>query len=382
MKFKSTQWLCMSLMVAWSGFALAQDIWDTDGDGFDDNNDNCTLVHNELQRDTDGDSFGNMCDADFNGDGQINFLDLSYLSQRFLTTDPDADINGDGSVNFVDIALFGELFMTVPGPTGTDPEQPPCTCYFSGDCPSGTFCNYGPGSFATEDICVWRDIKPFGVIGAGCSIESNLTTGDWIPDICDGVCTSSTQGSAIGLENTDMVAEAMMTWGQAMIDPSAAGGGPVDPVLAERANALPFSLPTIPIQLGRYAADALAMAAGEPFHDYFCHYEGHPEDPNQPVVNLANDPCRVTSGQLTIQALASELKTPGTARAIMEQIPEACPKNWQSLFITECDAGPGALNCAIQYIESQAQFLRTPSVGGASPAEQNLLDQLMGAAGR
>ncbi len=376
MKIKTKLLLCVGLMMAWSGTAMAQDIWDTDGDGFDDNVDNCTLVFNDLQRDTDGDSFGNMCDADFNADGQINFLDLAYLGENFLTTDPDADLNGDGSVNFVDVARFGELFMTTPGPTGTDPDQPPCTCYFSGDCPSGTFCNYGPGSFATEDICVWRDIKPLGVVGAGCSIESNLTTGDWIPDICDGVCTSSTQGSSIGLEDTKLVAEAMLVWGDAMINPSAAGGGPVDPELAQRALDMPFSLPTLPIQLGRYAADALAMAAGEPFHDYFCHYEGHPEDPNQPVVNLAGNTCLVTSGQLTMRALASELTTPGTARAIMEEIPDACP-NWQNLFATQCKPGADALNCAIGYIESQATFLRTPSVGGASPAEQNLLDQLM-----
>ncbi len=381
MRIRTKMLLCVGLMMTWSGMTLAQDVWDTDGDGFDDNNDNCTLVFNDLQRDTDGDSFGNMCDADFNGDGQINFLDLSYLGENFLTADEHADLNGDGSVNFVDVARFGELFMTTPGPTGTDPEQPPCVCYFSGDCPSGTFCNYGPGSFATEDICVWRDIKPSGVVGAGCSIESDLTTGAWTPDICDGMCTASTQGSAIGLEDTKLVAQAMLLWGQAMIDPSAAGGGPVDPELAQRANDLPFSLPTIPIQLGRYAADALAMAAGEPFHDYFCHYEGHPEDPNQLIVNLAGDTCRVASGDLTMRALAAELQTPGTARAIMEQIPDSCP-NWQSLFLTQCEAGPDALNCAIGYIESQAVFLRTPTVGGVSEAEENLLDSLMGASGR
>ncbi|MFK8030622.1 MAG: hypothetical protein AB8G18_10305 [Gammaproteobacteria bacterium] len=373
--------LSLGLLLAWSGTAGAQDIWDTDGDGFDDNVDNCTLVFNDLQRDTDGDSFGNMCDADFTGDGVINFADLSYLGDKFLSADPDADLNGDGTVNFLDIARFGDLFLTTPGPTGTNPDQPPCVCYFSGDCPSGTFCNYGPGSWATEDICVWRDIKPNGVPGAGCSIESDLTTGNWTPDICDGMCTSSTQGSSIGLENTALVAQAMVIWGDAMINPSALGGGPVDPVLAASALELPFSLPTIPIQLGRYAADALAMAAGEPFHDYFCHYEGHPEDVNQPVVNLAGNTCLITSGELTMRALSSELNAPGTAAAIMQDIPAACPE-WQSMFGTQCKPGPGALECAINYIESQAMFLRTPTVGGTSEAEQNLLDSLLGADGQ
>lgn len=373
--------LCIGLMMAWSGASFAQDVWDTDGDGFDDNNDNCTLVANPSQLDGDGDFMGNMCDADFNNDLSVNFVDLSYLADRFLTSDETADLNADGTVNFIDVQIFSNLFFGEPGPTGTDPEQPPCVCYFSGDCPSGTFCNYGPGSFATEDICAWRDIKPNGVPGAGCSIESNLTTGSWTPDICDGMCTGSTQGSAIGLENTTLVAEAMELWGEAMINPSAEGGGPVDPVLAQQAHDLPFSLPTLPIQLGRYAADALAMAAGEPFHDYFCHYEGHPDDPNQLIVDLAGDTCRITSGQLTMQALSSALKSPGTARDIMDAIPDACP-NWQTMFATQCKAGPGALDCAIEYIESMAVFLRTPSVGGISEAEQTMLDSLMDSSGR
>lgn len=355
----------------------AQDVFDSDGDGFDDNVDNCTLVANEQQRDSDGDFRGNMCDADFNQDAAVNFLDLSYLSAQFLSNDPHADINGDGLVNFIDVSLFAGLFQEEVGPTGADPEQPPCTCYFSGDCPNGTFCNYGPGNFATEDICAWRDIKPFGVIGAGCSIESDLTTGAWIPDICDGVCTAQNLGSQFGYENSAQIATAMELWGQAMLDPSEKGGDVVDATLAARALALEFDTPDSPIMLGRYAADALAMSAGEPFHDYFCHYEGHPEDVNQPVVDLSNDPCRVAAGRITIAALSAELKNRGTARGIMQKIPEFCP-NWHGLFVSQCAEGPGALNCAIEYIEAQALFLTTPSLDAVEGPE--LLDTLMGSA--
>ena len=38
--------------------------------------DNCTLLENADQRDTDGDGFGNICDGDFNNDGVVNIPDL------------------------------------------------------------------------------------------------------------------------------------------------------------------------------------------------------------------------------------------------------------------------------------------------------------------
>jgi len=370
---KHTKGFLLTVLLALSLSVGAEETVDSDSDGLDDNSDNCTLAANPAQRDTDGDFIGNMCDADFNQDAVVNFLDLSYLGSQFLSTDPDADLNGDGVVNFVDISMFSGMYLQEVGLTGTNPDQPPCTCYFSSDCPSGTFCNYGPGNFATEDICVWRDIKPNGVVDAGCTTESNLTTGDWIPDICDGVCSASGGGSAFGAESSEQVAKAIELWGQAMLDPSEKGGGVVDEVLASRALDLAFDLQDTPIMLGRYTADALAMSAGEPFHDYFCHYEGHPEDVNQPTVDLSNDACRVAAGRITIKALAAELRSAGSARAIMQSIPEACP-SWQAMFVTECPAGPGALNCAIEYIESMGVFLTTTSFDSKDDA---LLNSLM-----
>ncbi|NNF16899.1 MAG: hypothetical protein HKN70_09125 [Gammaproteobacteria bacterium] len=371
MRTSSTYMLAVLATLLWTASSLAQDTWDTDMDGYDDNNDNCTLIWNDDQRDTDGDFMGNMCDADFNGDHIINFGDFSYLGDHFLTADPDADLNGDGTVNFGDISQFATLFLSAPGPTGVDPEQPPCTCYFSGDCDTGTYCNYGPGSWATEDICAWRDVKPGGNPGTGCSIESNLGTGEWTPDICDGVCKSFSSGSMFGLEETKQVAQAVQIWGAAMMNPSAAGGGPVDPILSEQVLTMQFRGDNVPFMLGRYTADALAMSAGDPFHDYFCHYEGHPDDPDQPVVNLADDACRVTAGELTIQGLVAELNAPGTARGIMSGIQTACP-GWQTMFTTQCDAGPNALNCAIQWIENLAFFLSTPAQQSVDPVQELL----------
>ena len=95
---------------------------DTDGDLVDDAIDNCTLVANADQRDTNGDGFGNICDADLTNDGPaVNLSDFSLFRSVFGTADPDADFNGDGFVNLSDFALFRGMFGSAPGPSGLNP---------------------------------------------------------------------------------------------------------------------------------------------------------------------------------------------------------------------------------------------------------------------
>ena len=89
---------------------------DSDGDGVGDACDNCTRVPNPDQRDTDHDGYGNMCDADFNNDLLTNSLDLTYFKKHYFTSDPHADLNGDGRVNSLDLTLFKGLFFKPPGP--------------------------------------------------------------------------------------------------------------------------------------------------------------------------------------------------------------------------------------------------------------------------
>ncbi|MEO1574448.1 MAG: choice-of-anchor B family protein [Pseudomonadota bacterium] len=91
---------------------------DGDGDGLDNNIDNCAAVPNIDQRDTDGDGFGNACDADLNNDGVTNVIDLGLLRSVFFTSDPDADFNGDGVVNVVDLGIMRQRFFLPPGPSG------------------------------------------------------------------------------------------------------------------------------------------------------------------------------------------------------------------------------------------------------------------------
>ena len=69
---------------------------DSDGDGVSDVGDNCTLVANADQRDTDGDGFGNPCDPDLTNDCRVNFNDLALFKTAIFGSDPNADFDGDG----------------------------------------------------------------------------------------------------------------------------------------------------------------------------------------------------------------------------------------------------------------------------------------------
>lgn len=100
---------------------------DTDGDGIFDDADNCTLIANPLQEDTDGDSIGNACDADLApipNDCVVNFADLAAMKSAFFSTpaspnwNADADIDGNASVNFADLGRLKESFFMAPGPSG------------------------------------------------------------------------------------------------------------------------------------------------------------------------------------------------------------------------------------------------------------------------
>ena len=83
--------------------------------------DNCTLVPNANQRDTDGDGYGNICDADINNDGIVNVIDLGLFRAVFFTGDADADFNGDGIVNVIDLGVLKSGFFQPPGPSGLNP---------------------------------------------------------------------------------------------------------------------------------------------------------------------------------------------------------------------------------------------------------------------
>ena len=91
---------------------------DADEDDVENRFDNCTQVANPDQRDTDGDGYGNLCDADFDNNDFVGLFDLVAFRQAYFTTEEDIDLNGDGIVNLEDLVIFKELYFRPPGPSG------------------------------------------------------------------------------------------------------------------------------------------------------------------------------------------------------------------------------------------------------------------------
>jgi len=104
---------------------------DADEDGVADDSDNCTLAPNgpdipdaggSVQLDTDGDGYGNLCDADFNNNGIVDPFDFSLLKSHFGQAGfPDQDLNGNGIVDPFDFSLLKSKFGQAPGPSGIVP---------------------------------------------------------------------------------------------------------------------------------------------------------------------------------------------------------------------------------------------------------------------
>jgi hypothetical protein len=91
---------------------------DSDNDAVDDSRDNCTQVANADQRDSDGDGYGNMCDADLDNSGLTTATDFNMMRGRLNSTNGDADMNGSGLVTAQDFAMLRGRMNTAPGPSG------------------------------------------------------------------------------------------------------------------------------------------------------------------------------------------------------------------------------------------------------------------------
>ncbi len=104
---------------------------DRDRDGIPDDFDNCTELPNPAQRDSDGDGFGDPCDADFDNDGLVSprdfFLGFRPCLGRGVAEDPSCrgqDLDGDGVVGAADFfSGFRPLLGGPPGPGRPDEDR-------------------------------------------------------------------------------------------------------------------------------------------------------------------------------------------------------------------------------------------------------------------
>ena len=93
---------------------------DLEDDGVLDPDDNCLLVANPAQCDTDADGFGNQCDTDVSQDGFTDLVDFhtAWLAKGERSPDARFDINCDGGFGLDDIHLIKEAAGSLPGPSG------------------------------------------------------------------------------------------------------------------------------------------------------------------------------------------------------------------------------------------------------------------------
>ena len=91
---------------------------DTDNDGIIETEDNCTLISNTDQLNSDNDSFGDVCDDDDDDDGISDDLEATLNTDPKTPTDATEDFDGDGYNNLIEVLL---------GSSPTDSESIPAT---------------------------------------------------------------------------------------------------------------------------------------------------------------------------------------------------------------------------------------------------------------
>jgi hypothetical protein len=80
------------------------------------------IIANTGQEDTDGDGYGNICDADLDNDGVVGFQDFNAFRTCWLaqsSSSPNwqgqcenADLDSDGVVGFADFNLLRSRWLT------------------------------------------------------------------------------------------------------------------------------------------------------------------------------------------------------------------------------------------------------------------------------
>jgi hypothetical protein len=108
-------------VVALAGFAGAAHANgpDYDGDGVEDQFDNCSEHANPAQDDTDADGCGNLCDPDYDNSGTVGFGDWGQFVAAWGTNDEEkvhTEPVPGGIVGYRDHGFFVGWAFGAPGP--------------------------------------------------------------------------------------------------------------------------------------------------------------------------------------------------------------------------------------------------------------------------
>ena len=102
-------------MVAWPYEAIG--CVDSEGDGVNDDLDNCPADYNPAQIDSDGDGVGNSCDddcANLDGLNPVNSVDFAMLAENWQQSgaDLDGDFDSDDVVDIDDLVILAVYWLS------------------------------------------------------------------------------------------------------------------------------------------------------------------------------------------------------------------------------------------------------------------------------
>jgi hypothetical protein len=139
---------------------------DDDNDGTNDEPDNCPVIANADQNDSDGDYLGDACDADDDNDGVLDLGDNCQFISNSAQNDFDGNGVGDACEDDLDGDFIGDASDNCPLDANSDQND------FDGD-GSGDTCDNdidGDGVVNEQDVCASTPGGESVLPGNGCSI--------------------------------------------------------------------------------------------------------------------------------------------------------------------------------------------------------------------
>ncbi|WP_290580468.1 thrombospondin type 3 repeat-containing protein [Ketobacter sp.] len=172
---------------------------DKDNDGVNDDVDNCPAVANQDQANADGDELGDLCDSDDDGDGVADAEDAFPLDAS-ESADTDSDSVGDNSDNCPLVANQDQL--------DTDQDEVGNLCDDDDD--NDSLSDSEEASLGTDPLLADTDTDSVGDAADNCPLNANQDQLDSDQDSQGDVCDSDDDNDGVddGADNCPLVSNA------------------------------------------------------------------------------------------------------------------------------------------------------------------------------